>query len=87
MLWKGRRQSGNIEDRRGMGGGMRFPGGLGGGMGGGGMRRGRPIGILAILIILGIGWLLGIDPLALLSGQLDSGGGYVQQPQPSAGKF
>jgi predicted metalloprotease len=88
MRWKGRRQSSNIEDRRGMGGGMggmRFPGGLGGGMGGG-MRRGGGIGIFGILILLGIAWLLGINPLALLSGELDSGGGgYVEQPQQSAG--
>jgi uncharacterized protein len=88
MLWKGRRQSSNIEDRRGMGGGMggmRFPGGLGGGLGGGGMRRGGGIGIFGILILLGIAWLLGINPLSLLSGQLDSGSGYIEQPQQSAG--
>ena len=87
MRWKGRRQSSNIEDRRGMGGGMggmRFPGGLGGGFGGGGMRRGGGIGIFGILILLGIAWLLGINPLALLSGDL-GGGGYVEQPQQSAG--
>jgi predicted metalloprotease len=91
MRWKGRRQSGNIEDRRGMGGGrrgglggMRFPGGLGGGMGGGGMRRGGGIGIFGILILLGIAWLLGINPLALLSGDLGSGG-YVEQQQAAGG--
>jgi uncharacterized protein len=87
MRWKGRRQSSNIEDRRGMGGGMggmRFPGGLGGGMRGGGMRRGGGIGIFGILILLGIAWLLGINPLALLSGELGGGGGYVEQPQQSA---
>jgi predicted metalloprotease len=86
MRWKGRRQSGNIEDRRGMGGGMggmRFPGGLGGGFGGGRMRRGGGIGIFGILILLGIAWLLGINPLALLSGDPGSGG-YVEQQQ-SAG--
>jgi predicted metalloprotease len=89
MRWKGRRQSSNIEDRRGMGGGMggmRFPGGLGGGgFGGGGMRRGGGIGIFGILILLGIAWLLGINPLALLSGDLGGGGGSVEQPQQSAG--
>jgi uncharacterized protein len=92
MRWKGRRQSSNIEDRRGMGGGfggmggMRFPGGLGGGMGGGGMRRGGGIGIFGILILLGIAWLLGINPLALLSGDLGSGG-YVEQQQTAGGTF
>jgi predicted metalloprotease len=85
MQWRGRRQSGNIEDRRGMGGrmggGMRFPG-LGGGMGGGGMRRGGGMGLFGILILLGIAWLLGINPLSLLSGDLSGGGGgYVEQPQ------
>jgi predicted metalloprotease len=83
MRWKGRRQSSNIEDRRGTGGGMRLPGGLGG-LGGGGMggglggprigRRGGGIGIVGILILLGIAWFLGINPFALLSGGFDSGG-------------
>jgi predicted metalloprotease len=73
MRWIGRRQSGNVEDRRGQGGG-----GFGGGLGGmGGPRIGLPrrassgggIGIVGILIILGIMWLLGVNPLELLSGQ------------------
>jgi uncharacterized protein len=83
MLWKGRRQSSNIEDRRGMGGGMRFPGGgLGGGFGGGRMRGGG-IGIGGIIILFIVAWLLGINPLALLSGDLGSGG-YVEQPEQTA---
>jgi len=89
MRWKGRRQSSNIEDRRGMGGGfggMRFPGGLGGGgFGGGRVRRGGGIGLFGILILLGIAWLLGINPLALLSGELGGGGGYYEQQQQTAG--
>jgi predicted metalloprotease len=90
MLWKGRRQSSNIEDRRGTGGGMRFPGGglggLGGGMGGGRIGgRGGGIGIFGILILLGVCWLLGINPLTLLSGGgLDSGGGYQAAPSQQA---
>ncbi|HJT14899.1 MAG TPA: neutral zinc metallopeptidase [Dongiaceae bacterium] len=89
MRWKGRRQSSNIEDRRGMGGGMggmggmRFPGGLGGGIGRGGRRGG--IGIFGILILLGIAWLMGINPLALLSGELGGGGGYVEEQQAAGG--
>ena len=86
MLWKGRRQSSNVEDRRGMGGGMRIPGGLGGlggGMGGGtGRRRGGSIGLVGILILLGIAWFLGINPLTLLSGSFDTGSydsGYPEQ--------
>lgn len=78
MRWKGRRQSSNIEDRRGMGGGMRMPGGglggLGGGLGGGRGRRGGGIGLVGILVLLGVAWFLGINPLALLSGGFDDGG-------------
>lgn len=74
MRWIGRRQSGNVEDRRGQGGGG-FGGGLGGGMGG--PRIGLPrsagagggIGIVGILVIVGVLWLLGVNPLELLSGQ------------------
>lgn len=64
MQWRGRRQSDNIEDRRGMsagsgGGGFRLP--TGGGRGGG-------IGIGGLVVILLISWALGINPLTLLSG-------------------
>jgi len=80
MLWTGRRQSGNVEDRRGMGG-MRFPGGgLGGRIGGGGL------GLGGIVILLIIAWVMGINPLALLSGDLGSGG-YVEPEQTSGGNF
>ncbi|WP_105384080.1 KPN_02809 family neutral zinc metallopeptidase [Neorhizobium alkalisoli] len=70
MEWKGRRQSDNVEDRRGAstggspfgrGGGFRIP--IGGGRrGGGGLSIG---GIVLILIIC---WITGINPLTLLSG-------------------
>jgi predicted metalloprotease len=70
MEWKGRRQSDNVEDRRGAstggspfgrGGGFRIP--IGGGRrGGGGLSIG---GIVLILIIC---WVTGINPLTLLSG-------------------
>jgi predicted metalloprotease len=97
MLWKGRRQSSNIEDRRGEGGGtggmggMRFPGGLGG-MGGGGSRmRGGGLGIGGIIILFIIGWILGINPLTLLSGGgLDTSGysgGAVEQQTAGGGSF
>lgn len=72
MQWRGRRQSDNVEDRRGGGsmggGGFRIPIG-GGGRGGGG------IGIGGLILILGICWLTGINPLTLLSGGDIMGGG------------
>ena len=81
------RESQNVEDRRGQGGGMfRFPGGMGRGrrvripfpMGGG--RRGGGLSLISLLIIGGIMLLLGINPLKLLGG----GGGlpdFSQVPQ------
>lgn len=79
MRWQGRQRSSNIEDRRGA------PGGLGGQrMGGGGLNPfgrggGIPIpmgrsgggigGIIAIIVILGLIWLLtGTNPLDMLTG-------------------
>ena len=85
MQWRGRRQSTNIEDRRGSRGGF---GGFGGG---GGPRIGLPIGraraggglgIGAIVVILIIAWITGINPLELLSGA--GGGGSVVTGQPSS---
>ncbi|MCF6367353.1 KPN_02809 family neutral zinc metallopeptidase [Rhizobium halophilum] len=83
MEWRGRRQSSNVEDRRGARG--RSPFGRGGlriPVGRGGVRRaGGGIGIGGIIIILIVSWVLGINPLTLLSGGdigLDSGG-YEQQ--------
>lgn len=79
MQWKGRRQSDNIEDRRGMGSpqmggagrGFRIPiGGKGGGL-----------SITSIIIILVISWALGINPLTLLSGGDMLGGGSSSQTQ------
>ena len=68
MLWRDRRESSNVEDRRGQGGG-----GFGGGGGfrvpiGMGGRRGGGIGIGGLIIILLISWALGINPLSLLDG-------------------
>ena len=71
MEWRGRRESNNIEDRRGSGGGF--------GGGGGGMRI--PIraggGGIGLLIILGILWIgFGINPLSVIG--MDDG---TQQTQ------
>src|SRR5438067_617850 len=73
MLWRGRRQSDNIEDERsdsggGLGGGpgqFRFP--IGGRAGGGSSV------ILVILVVLA-GWYFGFDPSQILG---DGSGGFV----------
>ena len=64
MKWEGERQSDNVEDRRdaGYSGGGGFPIG------------GRGIGLGTIVIALVGGWILGINPLTLLS-VLSGGGG------------
>lgn len=86
MKWEGRRQSSNIEDRRGGGGGG-FGGGLGDIFGGGlGRRGGLPLpggstgvrsggmGLGTIVIIGLIMWLVfGINPLQILGGMLGGG--------------
>ena len=64
MDWRKGRRSDNVVDARGGGGGMRFGGGKG-------------LGLGAILLIVGIGWLTGQDPLQIL-GQLT---GQMQQTQ------
>ena len=68
MRWQGMRQSGNVEDRRGAGGGFSM-----GGMGGGGFRTGG-MGIGGLLLLLVLGWLFGVDPMSFLSsGAVDTG--------------
>jgi len=62
MKWEGQRQSENVEDRRGEGGGGGFR--LGGG---------RGIGVGSIVIALVGGWIFGINPLTIL-GVLEGGG-------------
>jgi uncharacterized protein len=81
MLWRGRRQSDNIEDDRsdsggggGLGGGGQFQLPIGGRTGGGGSI------ILVILVVLA-GWYFGFDPSAILGGGdgglLPGGGGQI----------
>lgn len=52
MDWRGRRGSGNIEDRRRLGGG-----------------RGAGIGGAGVVVVLLLGWFLGVDVTPLLQGQ------------------
>ena len=96
MLWRGRRQSDNIEDDRSDSGGG-TPGGLGGGPGQfripiGGRAGGGGLSGIIILVVLYFGLkFLGIDPMQVLGGGgglLDSGSGngqYTQSGQPGQG--
>ncbi|PKP72487.1 MAG: hypothetical protein CVT84_18480 [Alphaproteobacteria bacterium HGW-Alphaproteobacteria-6] len=63
MKWRGRRGSGNIEDRRGRGS-------MGSRGSGSGRRRAAPIGGVGLIAVLVIGYFLGIDVTPLL----DAGG-------------
>ena len=75
MKWEGNRESDNVEDRRGDGGG-----GFGGGSG---LFGGRSIGIGTIVIALVGGWIFGINPMTLL-GMLSGGGAPPAQVQQQA---
>jgi predicted metalloprotease len=66
MKWEGQRQSENVEDRRGAGGGGFRLGG------------GRGIGLGSIVIALIAGWIFGINPLTLLG--VLGGGGAIEAP-------
>jgi uncharacterized protein len=82
MRWQLGRRSENVEDRRGTSAGMGFPGGAGmsGGLGRGRVARGGGIGGIGLLIVLALGWWLGIDPSLLLQ---DSSIGVPYQQAPS----
>jgi predicted metalloprotease len=86
MLWRGRRQSDNVEDQRGRGGGL--PGGFGGGPGRiripiGGRAGGGGLSTIIILVVLFFALrACGIDPLQILEqsgggGVLTDGGGQI----------
>ncbi|GJE62402.1 KPN_02809 family neutral zinc metallopeptidase [Methylobacterium trifolii] len=78
MRWDDFRGSDNVEDRRGEGGGgggMGFPGGGAGGL-----------GIGAIVVLMIIGWVTGINPAILIGGaeQMTRGGGGGSQREEQA---
>ncbi|MET3602754.1 putative metalloprotease [Sphaerotilus sulfidivorans] len=81
MKWDGQRESSQIEDRRGSGGG---------GRGGGGIRvgGGRGVGLGTIAVALVAGWIFGINPgtiIGVLGGLEGAAPGATQQaPAPSA---
>lgn len=70
MRWQGRRESQNVEDVRGQGGGPA----------GGGRMVGGGLGMLVIVLIV---WLLGGDPMSLLSQMSQQGGGSAPTAQES----
>lgn len=82
MKWRGRRRSSNVEDRRGRSGGGR--GGSGRGMripmSRGRVAKGGGGGLVMLLVVLGIAWMMGINPLSLLSGDVSGGSTYSQRP-------
>ncbi|WP_283194209.1 neutral zinc metallopeptidase [Rhizobium sp. AN80A] len=90
MEWKGRRQSDNIEDRRGdpsmgglgRGGGFSFPSGGGMGRRGGGLSIGTIIFLVVLYLIFKA---MGIDLLQVMDGGMSSGPGY-EQSQSSGGQ-
>ncbi len=89
MEWKGRRQSDNIEDRRGdpssggfgRGGGFSFPSG---GMrrGGGGLSIGT---IIFLVVIYFIFKAMGIDLMQVMDGTMNGGSGYEQSQSQGNG--
>ncbi|QFY60735.1 flagellar biosynthesis protein FlgM [Rhizobium grahamii] len=90
MEWKGRRQSDNIEDRRGdpsigglgRGGGFSFPSGGGMGGRGGGLSIGTIIFLVVIYLIFKA---MGIDLLQVMDGGMSTGGsGYEQSDSGSS---
>lgn len=94
MRWRGRRQSENVEDRRGEGG-MGFPGGVGRPRGSGPIRipigRAGGGGLSTIVILVVLFFALracGIDPLQVLTedgGQMaPGGGGQITESGPQA---
>ncbi|MEH6524425.1 MAG: neutral zinc metallopeptidase [Sneathiella sp.] len=86
MKWRGRRQSGNIEDRRqqttsgGFGGGRRLPIRLPRG-------RGGRLGLVGVLVIVGISLFLGVDPTVLLQGGMQSAPQVESRQPPQADKL
>ena len=72
MKWEGQRESDNVEDARGSGGG-----------GGGLPIGGRGLSLGGIVVALLASWAFGINPLTVL-GLLDGGGGGGSAPQAQA---
>ena len=87
MKWQGRERSSNVEDRRSQGGGL---GGMGGGnLGGiripmGGRTAGGGLGIVGIIVVLGILWMMGVNPIDVLTGNNTTTSNSSSQWAPSS---
>jgi uncharacterized protein len=82
MEWRGRRQSGNIEDRR-------SSGGSGGGRRTGAVSAGGGLGLLAIVVV---GWFFGVDLSPILNemggtGTVTQDSGPMTEADKAAGEF
>lgn len=79
MKWERARKSQNVEDRRNESGrgGLRFPGG-----GGRLPVRGRGLGVGGVIVVVLIGWAMGINPIEMLGllGQAQGGDTSVSTP-------
>lgn len=77
MKWRGRRGSKNVIDRRGQRSGVSRAGGVGG------------LGIVGTLIVLAIGYFMGVDVRPFLSGDVGPAGTEAQQSdaEDQAGRF
>ncbi len=77
MRWQDRRESANVEDRRGEGGGFGLPVG----------RRGLAGGGIGAIVLVVLALFLGIDPAVVLQGMPTAGvapdAGYSGQPAPT----
>ncbi|PLW79113.1 KPN_02809 family neutral zinc metallopeptidase [Cohaesibacter celericrescens] len=77
MRWRGRRESSNVEDRRGQSsgglsrGGLKLPIGRGGG---------KP-SLIMLVVIGGVLWMLGVSPSTIISMLMGGGGSIVPQTQ------
>src|SRR5437016_4313883 len=87
MRWEGERESENVEDERGSGGGGMFGSGFGGNLPGGPMVFHGGLGSLVVIVILCA--VFGVNPMQLLqqAPQANPGGGFQGAPgfNPGAG--
>ena len=86
MKWKGKRQSSNVEDRRGQSGSRRGGGGLNPMLLGPLFRLlFSKTGLVIIALFLGFSWFTGNNPLSLIGNLIGGDGGQTQSAVPYQG--